>query len=112
MFAARIARMALPQARTLATSRAAFEIVKVCECHHQARRRQPPLQPSLQIFSTEGRYSHALFSAASKTKVLETVEKELAQIKARAASDKAFAAFLKTPVLSRKQKRGEFASST
>ncbi len=38
-------------------------------------------QPSLQVFGVEGRYAHALFSAATKQKALETTEKELAEIK-------------------------------
>ncbi len=38
-------------------------------------------QPSLQGFGVEGRYAHALFSAATKQKALETTEKELAEIK-------------------------------
>ncbi len=38
-------------------------------------------QPSLQVFGVEGRYAHALFSAATKQKALETTEKELTEIK-------------------------------
>ena len=35
------------------------------------------LQPSLQVFGLEGRYATALFSAASKQKSLDAVEKDL-----------------------------------
>ncbi len=39
------------------------------------------VQPNVQVFGVEGRYAHALFSAASKQKVLENTEKELNDIK-------------------------------
>jgi len=35
------------------------------------------LQPPIQVFGLEGRYATALFSAASKQKALDTVEKDL-----------------------------------
>lgn len=36
-------------------------------------------QAPIQIFGLEGRYAHALYSAASKKNALDKVEKELAQ---------------------------------
>lgn len=48
-------------ARNLSTSSTAAQLVK----------------PPVQIFGLEGRYACALYSAASKTKVLEAVEKDL-----------------------------------
>ena len=36
-----------------------------------------PWQAPIQVFGIEGRYAHALFSAASKKKSLEKVEQEL-----------------------------------
>ena len=35
------------------------------------------LQPPLQVFGIEGRYATALFSAATKQKALDAVEKDL-----------------------------------
>ena len=37
----------------------------------------------IQVFGVNGRYAHALFSAASKKKVLPQVEKELKEVKVR-----------------------------
>ena len=34
----------------------------------------------MKVFGVEGRYAHALFSAASKSNSLEKVEKELGQV--------------------------------
>lgn len=59
---------------------------------------------NVQLFGVDGRYAHALFSAASKKSVLPQVEKELSEVKKRAADDKAFANFLENPTLSRAQK--------
>jgi F-type H+-transporting ATPase subunit O len=38
------------------------------------------LQAPLQLFGVEGRYAHALYSAASKEKKLDAVEKDLKNI--------------------------------
>ena len=38
-------------------------------------------QAPIKLFGVEGRYAHALFSAASKSNSLEKVEKELGQVK-------------------------------
>ena len=35
------------------------------------------LQPPIQVFGLEGRYAHALYSAATKEKKLDAVEKEI-----------------------------------
>merc|ERR1712037_513801 len=35
------------------------------------------VQPPIQVFGTEGRYATALYSAATKKKALDTVEKDL-----------------------------------
>lgn len=37
-------------------------------------------QPPIQVFGLEGRYATALYSAASKTKQLDSVEKELVNL--------------------------------
>lgn len=43
---------------------------------------RPPLlpQPPIQVYGLEGRYATALYSAASKQKKLEQVEKELTRV--------------------------------
>lgn len=40
-------------------------------------------QPPIQLYSLEGRYAHALFSAASKKDTLSAVEKEVGSLKVR-----------------------------
>ncbi len=40
-------------------------------------------QPPVQVFGLEGRYAHALYSAASKEKKLDVVEKEMTGFKVR-----------------------------
>ena len=39
-----------------------------------------PAQAPVKVFGIEGRYAHALYSAAVKSKQLEKVEKELGQV--------------------------------
>lgn len=46
------------------------------------------MQPPIQVFGMEGRYATALFSAASKQKSLEAVEKDL--IKFQVINNKTF----------------------
>ena len=55
-----------PQARMFSTSASA-----------QAKLVKAPIQ----LFGVEGRYAHALYSAASKQKQLDSVEKELTKVK-------------------------------
>eukprot|EP00045_Choanoeca_perplexa_P022825 m.10988 g.10988 ORF g.10988 m.10988 type:complete len:214 (-) comp9733_c0_seq1:56-697(-) len=58
----------------------------------------------IQIFGIEGRYAHALYSAASKKQALDKVEKELTQVANLVGESQQFADFLKNPVLSRQEK--------
>merc|ERR1711978_186562 len=51
----------------------------------------------VQVFGTEGRYAAALFSAASKNKALDVVEKDLATFQATLQKDKPLAEFLADP---------------
>ena len=60
----------------------------------------------MQLFGIEGRYAHALYSAAAKGKTLDSVHKELKELQTRIKTDKAFAAYLASPVVSRKDKNG------
>ncbi|EDQ90507.1 uncharacterized protein MONBRDRAFT_18525 [Monosiga brevicollis MX1] len=58
----------------------------------------------VQLFGIEGRYAHALYSAASQKKALDNVEKELDAVKTLMGTNADFADFLKNPVLSRAEK--------
>jgi len=49
------------------------------------------------VFGTEGRYAAALYSAATKQKALDAVEKDLKTMKATIQKDKKFAEFLADP---------------
>ncbi|XKL62065.1 hypothetical protein PGB90_001898 [Kerria lacca] len=58
----------------------------------------------LDLFGVEGRYATALYSAATKQKQLDTVEKDLNKLKDIFASDKIFSEFLLNPVVSKNAK--------
>eukprot|EP01147_Barroeca_monosierra_P003406 gene3406-6057_t len=58
----------------------------------------------IQLFGIEGRYAHALYSAASKKNALEGVEKELVSFKSLTEKDANLRSFLSNPVLTRAQK--------
>merc|ERR1711862_952735 len=58
----------------------------------------------IQLFGTEGRYAHALYSAASKQKKLDAVEKELHGFQALAAKDAKLAEFIANPAVKRTHK--------
>ncbi|XP_011646342.1 ATP synthase subunit O, mitochondrial [Pogonomyrmex barbatus] len=75
-------------ARTFSTSPAAQQLVK----------------PPIQVFGLEGRYATALYSAASKQKALDTVEKDLISFQGLLKKDAAFVDFIKNPSIKRKDK--------
>lgn len=83
--------------RTFQTSARAFA--------EAAKTSQGLVKPDLQLFGIEGRYAHALFSAASKKNCLDQVEKDLQQVKKLVNTDKNFSQFLSDPIQSRKQKK-------
>jgi F-type H+-transporting ATPase subunit O len=58
----------------------------------------------LTLHGIDGRYATALFSAASKQKVLEKVESDLSNLKALLESDKKVGWFLDTPTIDRQKK--------
>ena len=58
----------------------------------------------------EGRYASALYSAASKKKALEQVEKELKDLQALISKDQRLAEFIANPVLKRGLKKDGLAS--
>ncbi|XP_047515353.1 ATP synthase subunit O, mitochondrial [Pieris napi] len=71
--------------RSLSTSSAAAQLVKA----------------PVQVFGIDGRYATALYSAASKSKSLDTVEKELVHFQKSIKSDAKLKEFLLNPVLKR-----------
>lgn len=76
------------QARHLSTSSAAAQLVK----------------PPVQIFGLEGRYACALYSAASKTKALEAVEKDLKGLQREMRGDQGLRDLLINPTIKRSLK--------
>ncbi|KAL3881389.1 hypothetical protein ACJMK2_027836 [Sinanodonta woodiana] len=62
------------------------------------------IYPPIQVYGVEGRYATALFSAASKEKKLDAVEKELKSLKELLKKDARFTEFLLNPSLKRKEK--------
>ncbi|XP_046848731.1 ATP synthase subunit O, mitochondrial-like [Xenia sp. Carnegie-2017] len=59
----------------------------------------------VKVFGIEGRYAHALYSAASKSKQLEKVEGELVKIEGLLKTDPKLSAFLKDPTLNKIKKQ-------
>ncbi|KAJ8723293.1 hypothetical protein PYW08_003205 [Mythimna loreyi] len=71
--------------RSLSTSSAAGQLVK----------------PPVQVFGLEGRYASALYSAATKNKTLDAVEKELSQFQQSIKTDAKLKEFIVNPTLKR-----------
>jgi F-type H+-transporting ATPase subunit O len=61
--------------------------------------------PPIHIFGVEGRYAHALYSAAMKEKKLETVEKELKSFAELMKKEPKLAEFVANPSVQRTVKR-------
>lgn len=62
------------------------------------------VKPPVQVFGIEGRYACALFSAASKQKVLEVVEKDLTSFQAEMKKDVKLRDFILDPTIKRSLK--------
>lgn len=62
------------------------------------------VKPPVQVFGLEGRYASALYSAASKSKSLDAVEKELSQFQKSIKSDPKLKEFIINPTLKRNLK--------
>jgi len=62
------------------------------------------VQPPIQVFGTEGRYATALYSAATKKKALDTVEKDLKTFQATLKKDARLADFLADPSIKKSLK--------
>ncbi|XP_050406653.1 ATP synthase subunit O, mitochondrial [Patella vulgata] len=63
------------------------------------------VQAPIQIFGIEGRYAHALYSAATKEKKLDAVEGELKALGSLLKTDAKFADFCNDPSLKRTEKK-------
>ena len=62
------------------------------------------IKPPIQLFGIEGRYATALFSAASRDKKLESVEKELVKFQGTLKTDTKLAEFILNPTIKRQVK--------
>lgn len=62
------------------------------------------MKPPVQIFGIEGRYATALYSAASKQKTLEAVEKDLVKFQTSLKTDIKLREFVENPTIKRKLK--------
>ena len=69
---------------------------------------QQMVKPPVQVFGLEGRYATALFSAASKQKSLDAVEKDLVKFQGQMKTDLKLAEFIKDPSIKRKLKAEAF----
>lgn len=64
----------------------------------------PMIKPPIQVFGLAGRYASALYSAASKNKTLDTVEKELSAFHLSIKADPKLKEFIINPTLKRSLK--------
>ncbi|KAL4716072.1 hypothetical protein ACJJTC_013849 [Scirpophaga incertulas] len=62
------------------------------------------VKPPVQVFGLEGRYASALYSAASKNKTLDAVEKELSQFQKSMKTDTKLKEFIINPTIKRNLK--------
>ncbi|XP_018369194.1 PREDICTED: ATP synthase subunit O, mitochondrial [Trachymyrmex cornetzi] len=65
---------------------------------------QQMVKPPIQVFGLEGRYATALFSAATKQKALDAVEKDLISFQGLLKKDTTLIDFIKNPSIKRKDK--------
>ncbi|OQR79210.1 ATP synthase subunit O [Tropilaelaps mercedesae] len=66
---------------------------------------QQLVKPPIAVFGVEGRYANALYSAASKQKGLEKVEKDLLKFESAINADKTLAEFLNNPLIKKALKK-------
>lgn len=62
------------------------------------------VKPPIQVFGIEGRYATALYSAATKNKALDTVEKELLKFQQTIKTDLKLKEFIQNPTIKRLHK--------
>jgi len=67
--------------------------------------------PPVYVFGIEGRYAHALYSAATKEKKLEVVEKDIKDIQGLLKKDVRFAEFVADPTIKRNEKRDTISAA-
>ncbi|CAK9825967.1 ATP synthase subunit O, mitochondrial [Anthophora retusa] len=65
---------------------------------------QQMIKPPIQVFGLEGRYATALYSAATKQKSLNNVEKDLLKFEGLIKQDEKLKEFVKNPSIKRKDK--------
>lgn len=65
------------------------------------------VKPPIQVFGIEGRYATALYSAASKSKKLEVVDKDMKKLESLMSSDAKFAQFVKDPTMKKSAKKSK-----
>lgn len=79
------------------------------------------VKPPVQVFGLEGRYANALYSAASKQKQLEAVEKDLVQLQGAMKKNAKLRDTITSPIINKKvmastlaeaSKSSNFATST
>lgn len=76
---------------------AANQFRVVCRAFSTAQAHHQLVKTPVQVFGTEGRYASALYSAATKQKKLDAVEKDLLTFQAVLKKDTRFAEFLHDP---------------
>jgi len=69
------------------------------------------IQPPVHVFGVEGRYAHALYSAATKEKKLDIVEKDIKDLRATLKTDVRLAEFMANPTIKRNEKRETLAAA-
>ncbi|XP_038078611.1 ATP synthase subunit O, mitochondrial-like [Patiria miniata] len=62
------------------------------------------VKPPIQVFGLGGRYAHALYSAASKEKKLDVIDKELKSVEETLQKNVKLADFISNPVINRLNK--------
>ncbi|XP_041379187.1 ATP synthase subunit O, mitochondrial-like [Gigantopelta aegis] len=72
---------------------------------------QQSVKAPVQVFGLEGRYAHALFSAASKKTSLEKVEGELKDFQKLMQDSPALAGFINNPTIRKQQKQSALAEN-
>ncbi|XP_029031963.1 ATP synthase subunit O, mitochondrial [Osmia bicornis bicornis] len=65
---------------------------------------QQMVKPPIQVFGVQGRYATALYSAASKQKTLNNVEKDLIKFQELVKTDQKLNEFVKDPSIKRRNK--------
>jgi len=100
-----MARGALKMASSLARlARGVCQPAAVRALSTSTRAAEGIIKPNVQLYGVNGRYAHALFSAATKSESLGKVEKEIQSFKGLMKTDGGLKAFLDTPVISRTEK--------